>query len=236
MASPTHEIAASRRPPRDGAYRQPVRQSRADRRGPTCAYVRYVVQWNAMLQPSDGPNPETATTAKFGAWYEAVAAHMPSLTLDLSLGTSHWKAACATDRRPVPRAALERHSRLCESPRGWWSLGTSPTTAANRGGGTGIYVAPVRAANTRCRQRWRATCIATTVVGNRWTVGTCRWSSTIASTRGADGWQLPLGGCSVTAVTASPSATRDQFTEIGVMAHVARLPRPVRERYGSTAP
>ncbi|HXB63291.1 MAG TPA: hypothetical protein VNV42_00300 [Solirubrobacteraceae bacterium] len=179
------------------------------------AYVRYVVQWNAMLQPSDGPNPGGDYRERFEAWYDAVEAHTPSLTLDLSL-SNFVEGGHA---RPTPsqyREALERILDYATAARVVEPWNEPDNGGEAQGLATGTHVAPVRAAEYAMQAA--TACNAhrcTTVVGNLLDCETCQMVRYEHEYREAlKGWSFRDWGMHpYVAVKQERTATVDRFLE-----------------------
>ncbi len=184
------------------------------------AYVRYAVQWNAMLQPSAGPNPSGDYREKFEAWYEAVQASMPSLSLDLSL-TNFVEGAHARPTAAQYREALERILDYATSTRVLepWN---EPDNGGEMGGrATGTYVDPKRAA--RYAEQAAKACVVhgcTTVVGDLLDCAECQmvtyerdYRNALASVAPAGFVFRDWGMHPYAAVKQESAATVDRFTE-----------------------
>ena len=179
------------------------------------AYVRYVVQWNAMLQPSDGPNSVGDYRERFEAWYEAVEAHMSSLTLDLSL-SNFVEGGHARPNAAQYQEALERILDYATAVRVVEPWNEPDDGGESHGASTGTYVDPVRAAEyamqaaTACNVHR-----CTTVVGDLLDCQTCEMGGYERQYREAlKGWSFRDWGMHpYAAVKRESAATVDQFTE-----------------------
>ena len=105
--------------------------------GSRLTLARYVVQWDALAQPSDGPDPHGDYRERFEAWLADVAGGRPGRAASRSRATTAGgRARAPTTRLPCGRSSSAR-PRAGRRSAGW-SRGTSPTArvaeSAARGG------------------------------------------------------------------------------------------------------